>query len=180
MLSVRDLMQTDVVTIGPEATVRELTRLLSDAGISGVPVVGLGGAVLGVVSSSDVVRLAAEERDTGLLRRDGRWGPRIASGEVDPEDDDADPLSDYFLPEDSPLVAANWGDPGQGGPLDDLTVSDIMTPVTFTLPLTTSAKELADFLVRGRIHRAVVVEDGRLQGIVTSMDILRALANDRI
>jgi CBS domain-containing protein len=64
--------------------------------------------------------------------------------------------------------------------MDELSVSDIMTPVTFTLPVTASARDLADFLVRGRIHRAVVVEDGRLQGIVTTMDILRALAHERI
>jgi CBS domain-containing protein len=180
MLTVRDLMQTEVVTISPEATVRELTRLLADTGISGVPVVGPAGTVLGVVSSSDVVRLAAEERETGLVRREGRWSPRLASAESDPEDEDADPLSDYFLPEDSPLIAADWGGAGQEGPMDELSVSDIMTPVTFTLPVTTSARDLADFLVRGRIHRAVVVEDGRLQGIVTTMDILRALANERI
>jgi CBS domain-containing protein len=41
-------------------------------------------------------------------------------------------------------------------------------------------KELADFLIRGRIHRAVVVEGERLVGIVTTMDVLRALAEDRI
>ncbi len=180
MLSVRDVMQTEVVTIGPEATVRELTRVLADAGISGVPVVGPGGDVRGVVSSSDVVRLAAEELETGLMQRDRQWGPRLASGTSDPEDEDADPLSDYFLPEDSPLMAADWGDAGTGGPLDDLTVSDIMTPVTFTIPLTTSVRDLADFLVRGRIHRAVVVHEDRLEGIVTSMDVLRALASDRV
>lgn len=180
MLTVRDLMQTDVVTISPEATVRELTRLLADGGISGVPVVDTMGTVLGVVSSSDVVRLAAEERETGLVRREGRWSPRLASSQADPEDEVADPLSDYFLPEDSPLLAADWAGSGEEGPMDELSVSDIMTPVTFTLPVTASAKELADFLVRGRIHRAVVVEDGRLQGIVTTMDVLRALADERI
>jgi CBS domain-containing protein len=83
MLTVRDLMQTEVVTISPEATVRELARLLADTGISGVPVVGPGGTVLGVVSSSDVVRLAAEGRENGLIRHDARWSPRIASGEPD-------------------------------------------------------------------------------------------------
>ena len=56
MLTVRDIMQTEVVTIGPEATVRDLTRLLADGGISGVPVVASSGTVLGVVSSSDIVR----------------------------------------------------------------------------------------------------------------------------
>jgi CBS domain-containing protein len=34
--------------------------------------------------------------------------------------------------------------------------------------------------VRGRIHRAVVVEQGRLVGIVTSADVLRAVAQERV
>lgn len=182
MLTVRDLMQTEVVTIGPEASVRELTRILADGGISGVPVVGPAGDVLGVVSSSDVVRLAAEEKEAGTVRT-GNWAaipmaPR--GGERDPEDEDADPLGDYFLPEDAPLLAPEWGVTPDDGPMDELTVSDIMTPVTFTLPVTASVKDLAEFLVRGRIHRAVVVEDGRLQGIVTTMDVLRALSDGRL
>ena len=181
MLTVRDLMQTDVVSVGTETTVRELTRILADAGISGVPVVGPSGDVLGVVSSSDIVRLAAEERDANVgLPRLWARGTAVAGAEVDPEDDTPDGLSDYFLPEDAPLLAPEWGVAHGDGPMDELTVSDIMTPVTFTLPLTAGVKDLAEFLVRGRIHRAVVVEDGRLQGIVTTMDVLRALADGRL
>ena len=181
MLTVRDLMQTDVVTVGPQTSVRELTRVLVDSGISGVPVVGPMGDVQGVVSSSDVVRLAAEERDAKVTLQ-SVWvkGSTLAGAEVDPEDDHADPLSDYFLPEDAPILAPEWGVAHGDGPMDELTVADIMTPVTFTLPLTTAVKDLAEFLVRGRIHRAVVVEDGRLQGIVTTMDVLRALADGRL
>lgn len=180
MLTVRDIMQTEVVTIGPEATVRELTRILADGGISGVPVVGSSGDVLGVVSSSDIVRLAAEEREAGQISP-GHWSalPLGAPGS-DPEDDEDDPLGAYFLPEDTPLLRPEWGAAPDDGPMDELTVSDIMTPVTFTLPVTASVTDLAGFLVRGRIHRAVVVDDGRLQGIVTTMDVLRALADGRL
>lgn len=180
MLTVRDIMQTEVVTVGPEATVRELTRILADEGISGVPVVGPSSDVLGVVSSSDIVRLAAEEREAGQFSP-GHWSA-LPLGEAarDPEDDVMDPLGAYFLPEDTPVLRPEWGSAPDDGPMDELTVSDIMTPVTFTLPVSASVTDLADFLVRGRIHRAVVVQDGRLQGIVTTMDVLRALADGRL
>jgi CBS domain-containing protein len=182
MATVRDLMQTEVVTVPPHATVRELTRILSEAGISGVPVVTDAGEVLGVVSSSDVVRLAAEDRESGMTLTGMNVWATMSQQPVpaDPEDDNVDPLSAYFLPEDTPTLGPEWGTGPDDGPMDELTVSDIMTPVTFSFPASATVRELADFLVRGKIHRAIVVEDGRLQGIITSMDILKALSEDRL
>lgn len=60
--TVADLMTVDVVTIGPEASVRELARVLYEHGISGVPVME-GGTVIGVVSGVDVVRLSQQTAD---------------------------------------------------------------------------------------------------------------------
>lgn len=37
---------------------------------------------------------------------------------------------------------------------------------------------MASLLLRGRIHRALVMEAGKLVGIVTSVDVLRAVAED--
>jgi CBS domain-containing protein len=55
-----------------------------------------------------------------------------------------------------------------------------MTPVSFSVAPDSTVPELCEFLVRGRIHRAVVVEEGRLVGIVTSADVLRAVAEERV
>ncbi|MDT8341378.1 MAG: CBS domain-containing protein [Longimicrobiales bacterium] len=176
---VRDIMRTNVVTVPPEYTVRELTRLLSDEGITGVPVVTDAGEVLGVVSSTDVVRLAAEAAEVPVTGT--RWVPvGVAETSGDPEDEAPDPYSDYFLPEDAPVVRPEWGAAGGDGPMDSLTVSDIMTPVTFSVEPGSTLRDLADFLVRGRIHRALVLEDGRLEGIVTTMDVLQVLATGEI
>jgi CBS domain-containing protein len=175
-LRVRDFMQTDIVTVSPDITVRELTRVLSEEGISGVPVVDPSGEVLGVASSSDVVRAEAEADGTAVTRT--RWvSVPIADETVDPEDEQVDPYSDYFLPEDAPVLRADWGDGEKDGPLDHLTAGEIMTPVTFSIGPDTRMHELAEFLVRGRIHRALVMEEGRLEGIVTTMDILRVIAD---
>ncbi len=179
MVTVRDLMQSEVVTATPEMSVRELARTLADEGISGMPVTTASGEVLGVVSSSDVVRLTAEEQEVRLSS--ARWVPVGAPEIPDPEDQADDPFTDFFLPEDAPLLTPEWSRESEDeGPLDRLTVSDIMTPVSFSVPPDASFRELADFLVRGRIHRAVVLEDGRLLGIVTTMDVLRALAGGLI
>jgi CBS domain-containing protein len=175
-------MQTDVVTAAPEMTARDLARILSDAGISGVPVATPSGDVLGVVSSSDLVRVAAEEREVGFSN--AHWVPSDSAADAvedDPDDEPADPLSSFFLPEEAPILEPAWSPiSDDDGPLDRLTVSDIMTPVSFSVSPDASVKELAQFLVRGRIHRAVVMEDGRLLGIVTTMDVLRGLADGRL
>jgi CBS domain-containing protein len=174
MVTVHDLMQTDLVTVPPEMTARELARTLTDQGISGVPVVSDSGALLGVASATDLVRLAAE--DVTIL------AAAVPRQRGDPEDDAEDDLVvDAFFQDVGPADATPWDlDSLDDGPLDQLTVSDVMTPISFSVEPTASARELADFLVRGRIHRAVVLEDGRLRGIVTTMDILRAVADGRI
>ncbi|HSL72481.1 MAG TPA: CBS domain-containing protein, partial [Longimicrobiales bacterium] len=61
--------------------------------------------------------------------------------------------------------------------LAEYTVEDIMTPAAFTVDSDTSVSELARFLLDRRIHRALVVDDGRLEGIVTSFDVLRAVGD---
>lgn len=177
-MNVRDIMRTNVVAAHPDNSVRELTRLLAEHGISGVPVVSDAGEVLGVVSSSDVIRVAAgsDSIPLGGLPWINTSQPENT---VDPEDPEPDPYSDYFLPEEAPIVGPGW-DPGdQGGPLDQLSVSDIMTPVSFTVDGDATVEELASFLVRGKIHRALVVEEGRLAGIVTAVDVLRVVAEGK-
>jgi two-component system response regulator NreC len=58
---------------------------------------------------------------------------------------------------------------------DACTVRDIMTPVAYSVGPGSTVEDAVDFLLRGRIHRALVVEDERLLGIVTPFDVLRAL-----
>ncbi|HWT10826.1 MAG TPA: CBS domain-containing protein [Roseomonas sp.] len=59
----RDLMTPDVVTVPPETPVMAMARLLSDRGISAVPVVDGAGKVLGIVTEADLVRRLAGEED---------------------------------------------------------------------------------------------------------------------
>ncbi|HET8712157.1 MAG TPA: CBS domain-containing protein [Gemmatimonadales bacterium] len=56
-------MQTDVRTIAPDASIAELVQELADARVSGLPVVGPTGHVIGVVSATDVLQASAEKDD---------------------------------------------------------------------------------------------------------------------
>lgn len=179
MLAVRDIMRTDVVTVSVETTARHLARLLADEEISGVPVLNGGGKLAGVVSATDLVRLAADESDVFLTQSALRAEPTQI---VDPEEDEPDEIDPYgfFLPEDSPLSGRQFLDQLPESDFDAVTVGEIMTPVSFSVESDSPVSELCEFLVRGRIHRAVVMEGGELAGIVTSADVLRAVAEGRL
>lgn len=63
MLKLKDIMTRDVVSAGPDMTIRDAMELLSERHISGAPVVD-GGKVVGIFSSSDLLALLADLNDT--------------------------------------------------------------------------------------------------------------------
>jgi CBS domain-containing protein len=171
MRTVRDIMQSDVIAVREGTTVRELVQLLDEEGISGVPVLDAGGRIRGVVSRSDVVRLAAREPEVPVA--EAFWEEVGRDREMDEDDPDA-----YFLAPESGVMLVPGAGAFEGLALEETTVDEIMTPVAFTVDPEMVIWELARFLVQGRIHRALVVEEGRLVGIVTAFDVLRVVAGD--
>ncbi len=182
MIVVRDIMQTDVVSVTSDLYARELARKLSGEDISGAPVVDGDGALVGVVSQTDLVRLAAREQGlrAAATAADFHATPGY-DDDRDPEDDpgERDPYG-FFLPEESPFSARAVLDAAPESRFDTTTVEEIMTPAFYSVRPDMRVPELADYLARGRIQRAVVVEDGRLVGIVTALDVLRAVADGRL
>ena len=78
-MKVQEIMTTDVLTIGPEAEIRDVARIFVERGISGLPVCGAGREVLGIVSEGDIVfkeqGLEANGRSAAVpFRREGREG----------------------------------------------------------------------------------------------------------
>jgi CBS domain-containing protein len=181
MLMVTDLMRKDVVTVRPEDSARTLARVLADSEISGVPVVDGGGRVLGVVSATDLVRLAADEGDVSLSTVSVRADiDRSPDPDADPDDAIEADAWGFFLPEDSPFQGSELLDQVPESSFDTATVADLMTPTIFSVAPHMPVSELCEFLVRGRIHRALVIEEGELLGIITSQDVLKAVADARL
>jgi CBS domain-containing protein len=56
-----EVMTTNVVTVGPNATVKEVARLLVARGINAVPVVDPQGRLVGIVSERDLIPLETHE-----------------------------------------------------------------------------------------------------------------------
>lgn len=142
----KDIMRKHVVTVKPHTTLRELARLFIEKKISGAPVVDLDGTLLGVVSQTD------------LVRRD-----REASPEAE--------VPDYYRREDKDYNAKGFEVENP-----DLTrVRDVMTPAVMSSDETAPVESLAKTMLAKHIHRIVITRGGRLCGIVTSMDMLKAL-----
>ena len=55
-MQVRDVMTTDVVTVGPDTSAKYVGEVLAERGFAALPVVDDDGAVIGVVAEADVLR----------------------------------------------------------------------------------------------------------------------------
>jgi predicted transcriptional regulator len=68
-MQAKDVMTSPVVTVGPDASVMDVARLLLERHISAAPVVDGSGALLGVVSEGDLMR----RQEAGTERRPSWW-----------------------------------------------------------------------------------------------------------
>ena len=190
MLRLRDIMTTDIVTLDPNVTIREAMDTFASRRISGAPVVE-GGVVVGVISATDLLQLAAAlpgvptERDLGTDMLDDVSGDDI-DVEPFPNESRNDPSAMFFT--------ELWDDAGasvvermavpntaEWNSLEEHTVSEAMTraPVHSLRPdaLVTTA---ADYMRRERIHRVLVMTGRTLVGLVTTSDITAAVADGKL
>jgi CBS domain-containing protein len=58
-------------------------------------------------------------------------------------------------------------------------VADAMTPAVWSVPPDAPVADIIGMMVAKNIHRVLVVDGGRLEGIVTAMDVLRSQLRDR-
>ncbi|MBL8728192.1 MAG: CBS domain-containing protein [Planctomycetes bacterium] len=148
-LRARDVMQHDLVCVRASDPLTEVERVLADARVSGVPVLDDDGQMLGVLSAKDLVRSHAEDAEV-------------------PEDLG---FQDTVLdPDDTEPVAYRRS---QGGVM---CAGDVMTTDVASVGPDTSLVEVARTMVQREIHRLLVVDRGRLVGIVSTLDVLRPLA----
>jgi CBS domain-containing protein len=166
-------MQREVVTVTPTTPVRTLLKRLVTEQISGMPVVTEEGDIVGVVSTTDVVRLGAGEKE--LNAADLIWEPLVLPNEEYGEESSAT----FFMD------SQDWRYPTEGqtealpeGVFDGYSVADIMTEAVFTVKPKDTVEDAGKFMLQGRIHRALVVEDEQLEGIVTAFDLLKAFVGE--
>ncbi len=68
-MRVQDLMTTPVLSIGPEASLKDVATIFVESGISGLPVRDAQNHVIGVVSEGDILYKEHDSQDAGWTRR---------------------------------------------------------------------------------------------------------------
>ncbi|MGA3005796.1 MAG: CBS domain-containing protein [Acetobacteraceae bacterium] len=144
-----DVMATNVITVTPDTSVKDLAAVLSRHGISGVPVVDAANALVGIVSEGDLLHRAETGTERRTERRRVRWLDSFAA--------DRDLARDYVKSH------AN-------------TVGDVMTRDVITVSETAALDDVANLLEINRIKRVPVVRDGNVVGIISRANLVRALA----
>lgn len=159
-LRARDLMRRDVVSFGPETPIEEAITTFEDLHISGAPVVDALGALVGMLSAADVMRIEHVA--------DGR----LETGRGDPTMSYADDEGDLFDPEEVILIRDDYSPQVRGAE----TVGDWMSAGVVSVAPDDSIKKVCRAMVKGSFHRVCVVDKDKLVGIVTSFDVVRAVS----
>ena len=142
----RDVMTKDVVTVGPETTVGEIAALLVRHRIGAVPVV-----------SSDDRRLLGLVSQTDLVHRSETGTEKRRKWWLEAFADPDAKAREYVR---------SHGHKAQ----------DVMTRMVISVSESASLAEVADALDTHRIRQVPVVTDGRLAGMISRADLVRALA----
>jgi CBS domain-containing protein len=145
---VSDYMTRHVVTARPDDSVSEALQLMVQDKVSALPVVDGHDRCVGVLSSSDLLQLAL------------KFG-----GELD--------TLSHSQGLDHQMLLENLERTGFSSQL----VREVMTHLPVAVGLDTSLSRAAADMVRNRVHRLAVTDaKGRLLGLISTMDIVRAVA----
>jgi len=146
-----DVMTTDVITVDPDTTVQALAAMLAERGISGAPVVDSSGRLVGIISEGDLLHRA--EIGTARRHRERRrswWLDHFASD-----------LAREYVKSHGRIV------------------KDIMTRDVVTVTEDTDLADVAALLEAKRIKRVPVVREGKIAGIISRANIVRAVGSSK-
>jgi CBS domain-containing protein len=147
-VTAREIMSAPVITVAPDAPVRDVVALKVRYGISGLPVVDEQGRLLGIVTEADILR--KEDRP--------QPSPPIVPGHG------------------RSLWLERRVDQYQQ--LTGTTAGELMTEHVLTAREDTHVHALVHLMLAHGINRVPIVRDGRVVGIVSRADVLGVFLRD--
>jgi CBS domain-containing protein len=147
-LLAKNIMTSGVVTVTPETSLGELSKVLLKNKVSGVPVVDGEGKLIGIVSEADIIK------DNIKVQFPFYFDPLMMSGyAVDFEKYNED-IKDYL----------------------NTKVESIMNHRVKTANPSTPLSEIADIMVSNKVNRIPVVDENKkVVGIITRADIIKTM-----
>ena len=154
-LKVEEIMVAPVQSMEADWSLREAAQELLSRGFSGAPVVE-NGRVVGVLTLQDIARYA-------------EW-------HLDAEEGASDLASEKEMLKELDEKERGLKSSMHVDRLEDVTVRQVMTPAVSTISQGTPLVEATSRILSGSIHRLFVTDtEGKLVGLVTTMDVVRAM-----
>ena len=149
MLTAKDIMTKDVVTVTPDTSIEKLASLLVSNQISGAPVVDANGSIVGIVTENDLI---SQNKRLHI--------PTVVSfldAAIYLES------SKKFADEVKRVTATK--------------VADICSKKVITIAEETTLTDIATIMDEKKVHVLPVVRAGKVVGIVGKRDVVRAVAH---
>ena len=146
-------MISPVLAVLEDWSMDELTDYLISNNVSGAPVESASGEAVGVVSMTDIVRYVNFPIKEQVVHD----------------------VHDYFL---SSLGRQYAVEEIQAFRIESdiqVTVKDLMTEMVFSVDEDTTLQDAADTMIRGNIHRVLVMSGKKVVGIVTALDLVKVV-----
>lgn len=145
---VKDVLSKDLVAVSADDTLHDAIELMTENRVTSLPVLNGQGKCIGVLSAADLIELSRELQDE--LRDYGRE-KNISHEWV------LDKLDEHDMTR--------------------RTVSEVMTREVATISHEKRLTDAASAMLRHRVHHLPVVDgDGKMLGIISTMDLLSVLA----
>jgi CBS domain-containing protein len=149
MPTVREYMDDDPATVTPDTTAEDVAKLLGEHELHGAPVVNEAGRCVGIVTENDLV-MADEEGDLHIPHYIELFGGLVF----------LEPVRGFERRLRKAMAA---------------TAKDLMTADPTTIGPDEDVHAAAKVISESGHNRLPVVEHGRLVGVITRADVLRAL-----
>lgn len=147
MLTAKDIMTRQVITVAPDLSVQELASLLLSHKIGGAPVVDADQQLLGVVTESDLID---QTKNVHI--------PTVIS------------ILDSFLYLENPQRMDQEIKKMMGRTVRDICAAELVT-VTEDTPLS----DIATIMSERKVHTLPVLSGGALVGVIGKTDLIRAI-----
>ena len=151
-LTAKDIMTLHVKSVPQSWTMQKFAAFLSDNEISGSPVANESGELIGIATLKDIADFHFNQVDQDHESRM-----------------DADELK-----ESRRLRMMIF----EGLAKVPVEVSDIMTPIMFSVKEEASIKAVAELMMQEHLHRVFVKQGDTLTGIITTYDLLKILVEE--
>ena len=149
---VKDYMSQKVVTISPEASIFEAAEILAKHHISGAPVIK-NDKLIGVISESDIVNFMRLKLPTSGIKEEPHLSWLIIAN----------------------LIKNHLQFKKELKRISEFKVKNVMSKDPITIGPEETILEAATKMAKHDVQRLLVVERGKLVGIITRADLLRAL-----